>query len=102
VGITAGSREVPRRKPVARDSNSYNNNNNNNNTSIIKFNYLMKMLITTNHVIATCSWLYTLQYSLKHCPTPRSNTQHSMKQLIIVIVIIIIIIFTYSMEQSPS
>jgi hypothetical protein len=28
VEITAGSREVPGRKPVARDSNSYNNNNN--------------------------------------------------------------------------
>jgi hypothetical protein len=33
VGITAGSREVPRRKPVTRDSNSYNNNNNNNKKS---------------------------------------------------------------------
>jgi hypothetical protein len=30
VGITAGSREVPGRKPVTRDNNNNNNNNNNN------------------------------------------------------------------------
>jgi hypothetical protein len=28
VGITAGSREVPGRKPVTRDKNNNNNNNN--------------------------------------------------------------------------
>jgi hypothetical protein len=38
VGITAGSREVPGRKPVTRDNdnndgNSNNNNNNNNNNN---------------------------------------------------------------------
>jgi hypothetical protein len=32
VGVTAGSREVPGRKPVTRD-NDYNNNNNNNNNN---------------------------------------------------------------------
>jgi hypothetical protein len=31
VGITAGSREVPGRKPVTRDNNNNNNNNKNNN-----------------------------------------------------------------------
>jgi hypothetical protein len=31
VGVTAGSREVPGRKPVTRDNYEYNNNNNNNN-----------------------------------------------------------------------
>jgi hypothetical protein len=30
VGVTAGSREVPGRKPVTRDNNTNNNNNNNN------------------------------------------------------------------------
>jgi hypothetical protein len=34
VGITAGSREVPGRKPVTRDNNDNNNNNNNNNQSV--------------------------------------------------------------------
>jgi hypothetical protein len=38
VGVTAGSREVPGRKPVIRDSNnnnnSINNNNNNNNNNV--------------------------------------------------------------------
>jgi hypothetical protein len=36
VGITAGSREVPGRKPVTRENN--NNNNNNNNTTSNKHN----------------------------------------------------------------
>jgi hypothetical protein len=29
VGVTAGSREVPGRKPVTRDNDNNNNNNNN-------------------------------------------------------------------------
>jgi hypothetical protein len=41
VGVTAGSREVPGRKPVTRDNNDddddNNNNNNNNNLSTIGF-----------------------------------------------------------------
>jgi hypothetical protein len=36
VGVTAGSREVPGRKPVTRDNNDINNNNNNN---IVNFWY---------------------------------------------------------------
>jgi hypothetical protein len=34
VGITAGSREVSRRKHVTRDNNDNNNNNNNNNNKV--------------------------------------------------------------------
>jgi hypothetical protein len=34
VGVTAGSREVPGRKPVTRDNNDNNNNNNNNNNNL--------------------------------------------------------------------
>jgi hypothetical protein len=34
VGITAGSREVPGRKPVTRDNNNNNNNNNNNRVNV--------------------------------------------------------------------
>jgi hypothetical protein len=34
VGFTAGSREVPGRKPVTRDNDNNNNNNNNKHISI--------------------------------------------------------------------
>jgi hypothetical protein len=34
VGVTAGSREIPRRKPVTTDDNDNNNNVNNNNVGL--------------------------------------------------------------------
>jgi hypothetical protein len=36
VGVTAGSREVPGRKPVTRENNG-NNNSNNNNNNVVQF-----------------------------------------------------------------
>jgi hypothetical protein len=46
VGITAGSREVPGRKPVTRDNN--NNNNNNNNNSNYYYYYYYQPYIATS------------------------------------------------------
>jgi hypothetical protein len=48
VGITAGSREVPGRKPVKRD----NNNNNNNNNNQYPFNPLNPELNPICHLLA--------------------------------------------------
>jgi hypothetical protein len=36
MGVTAGSREVPGRKPVTRDNDNNNNNNNNNAENVKK------------------------------------------------------------------
>jgi hypothetical protein len=45
VGITAGSREVPGRKPVTRDNNNNNNDNNNNNNNNTSTNQKGKIII---------------------------------------------------------
>jgi hypothetical protein len=46
VGITAGSREIPGRKPVTRDNN--NNNNNNNNCEFIIRSHCMKLTVSNS------------------------------------------------------
>jgi Flp pilus assembly CpaE family ATPase len=62
VGITAGSREVPGRKPVTRDNN---NNNNNNNKIIIN--------CVANRRFAEKSQLNEIFVIKSHTLTPNSN-----------------------------
>jgi hypothetical protein len=54
VGVTAGSTEVPGRKPVTRDNNNINNNNNNITVIAVKldnkhrYDYVTKSAETSN------------------------------------------------------
>jgi hypothetical protein len=53
VGITAGSREVPGRKPVTRDDDDNNNNNNNNNNNKIK---MCNVVMSRVNLVDNCDW----------------------------------------------
>jgi hypothetical protein len=53
VGVTAGSREVPGRKPVTRDNDDDDDDNNNNNILIYIYIYIY-ILVPTIVIFNTC------------------------------------------------